>query len=482
MGNMNITILGALIIYGVLMLVISLYWMKKVKKTDDFLMAHRGLGFFVLSGTIMATGVGTGVTLGASGLAYKTGWGGSIYPVSFGVGYLIVAFSFTHMRRYRFMTLSEEIACYYGGNRIIYNFANVGLFLSKVCWLTVQIMGGGFILSTVTQWPLTLCTLFAGTLIAIMTIPGGLLSVVYTDVVQAFILTIGFLAVTLIAFSDAGGFAGLHEKVPTGYFSFLGVKTLGMKTILAILTALVISTIADTNTRHRIYSAVSEKAVKKSLILTGFYMIGFSIIVGLLGMIIFALNPNIEKQDQAVPWLIVNHIPTWMAAIMVVSISAAIFSSGDSDAAVSGTFFIRHIYPMAMGRNAKNPLLAVRLALVVVFVTSTTIALFAGSIVSYVVNFLSIVLSGLAVVILLGRFWKGASWQGAVTAIILGAVVSLIVMIEPRMKAFWEKPAVPAALAALIGHVIVSLLTRSEKIPFEQVAEQMSEERASLEA
>jgi len=478
---MNVPIVFSLIGYGIVMLGISLYWMRKVKKTDDFLMAHRGLGFFVLSGTIMATGVGTGVTLGASGLAYKTGWGGSIYPLSFGVGYFFVAFAFTRMRRYQFMTLSEEIACYYGGNRVIYNFANIGLFLSKVCWLTVQIMGGGFVLSIVTGLPLKSCIIAAGALIAITAIPGGLLSVVYTDVVQVFILTGGLLTLTIISLSNVGGISGLRQSVPPEYFSFLGIDTLGLKSILAILTALVISVIADTNTRHRIYSAVSESAVRKSLLASGCFLMAFSIIVGLMGMIVFTLNPNIEEQDQAIPWLVVNQLPTWLGAIVVVSISAAVFSSGDSDAAVSGTFFIRHIYPMVMRRNAANPLRVVRWALVGVFFASTSIALYADSIVKFVVNFLSIVLSGLAVVILLGRFWKRATWQGAVTAIILGAAVSLLVMYVPAQKEFWEKPAVPASIAALIGHIVVSLITRNEKVPFEQVAEQMRQERAALE-
>lgn len=194
-------------------------------------------------------------------------------------------------------------------------------------------------------------------------------------------------------------------------------------------------------------------------------------------MYAYALNPELAVQDQAIPWLVMNVFPVWLAAIIVVAICAAITSSGDSDAAVSVTFFIRHIFPMATGRSAKEPLKVGRYALVVIFILSTLAALSAENIVDYVINFLSIVLSGLAVVILLGRFWKRATWQGAVTAIILGAVASLLVMVIPGQEELWGTPVIPATLAALLGEVVVSFFTSPDEIPFEEVAQMMEKER-----
>ena len=60
-------------------------------------------------------------------------------------------------------------------------------------------------------------------------------------------------------------------------------------------------------------------------------------------MYAYSLNPNIEAQDQALPWLVTHVLPTWLAAVVVVSVTAAVFSSGDSNAAAAGTYFVPFI-------------------------------------------------------------------------------------------------------------------------------------------
>src|SRR3974390_1023882 len=102
-----------LVLYVVLTTAVSFFWMSRVRKPADYLVAGRGLQSWVLIGTIIGTCIGTGVIIGGSGLAYKHGWAGCAYPIGLGVGTLLTGVFFAGMRRYKFMTLSEEIACYY---------------------------------------------------------------------------------------------------------------------------------------------------------------------------------------------------------------------------------------------------------------------------------------------------------------------------------------------------------------------------------
>src|SRR5580698_4614423 len=113
-----------LILYGGLMLAVSSYWMFKVKKPADYLVGGRSLPFWVLTGNITAGCIGTGVIIGASGLAYEHGWAGSAWPIGLGLGTLLAGLMFASMRRFKFLTLSEEIASYYGGNRLVVEFSN----------------------------------------------------------------------------------------------------------------------------------------------------------------------------------------------------------------------------------------------------------------------------------------------------------------------------------------------------------------------
>ncbi len=182
------------------------------------------------------------------------------------MGIIATGLLFAEMRKYKFMTLSEEIACYYGGNTLLYNLSSVMLFLSKVCWLTVQVTGGALIINLITGIELKLCIVIAGVLMGVTAIPGGLLTVVYTDIVQACILLAGFIVLTIVALEGVDGFAGLKASVPAGYFSFFGVEILGWKKVISLFFVLVVSMISDTNNRHRIYSSISEKTAKWSLV------------------------------------------------------------------------------------------------------------------------------------------------------------------------------------------------------------------------
>ncbi len=470
-----------LAIYTIMMLGVSAFWMLRVKKAADYLVAGRGLPYWVLTGTIVGTGIGTGVVIGASGLAYQHGWAGCAYPIGLGLGAILAGWCFACMRRYQFMTLGEEIASYYGGNRWVVEFANVGLFLSQLCWLTVQIMGGGAVLATVTGLRPEACIILSGLITAGISIPGGLLTVVYTDLVQAVILVAGFGCLAYSALTDAGGMAALEAAVPASYLSFLGHASAGWGRVSSILLALVIGCLADPSRRLTMYSARSEQGAKWSMVTAGLVEIAFSIVVGIVGIYAYLLNAHLPHADQALPWLVMNVLPPWLAALVTVSIASAIFSSANGNAAAAGTFFVRHIYPLATGRFARRPLVAVRRALACAFVLSTGLALLAGTIVEFVLKFLPITMSGLAVIIVLGRYWRRATWQGALAGLVAAPLVSCLVMFVPSQTALWQEPILPATLAGLIAQVAVSLMTPRSTHSFDDLAAEMTRQRQQVE-
>lgn len=478
----HFAIIVGLILYAALMAAISAFWMTRVKKAADYLLAGRGLPFWVLTGTITATGVGTGVVIGATGHAYRHGWAGCSYPIGLGLGTLLAGLCFARMRRYKFMTLVEEIGSYYGGNRLVVEVSNLWLFLSQLFWLTVQILGGGAILGAVTGLSPQVCMVLSGLITAMISIPGGLLTVVYTDMVQAVILLIGFLCLAQAALADTHGLAGLRAAMPAEYFSPSGVASFGGGgRVFGILVTLVVSVIADPARRLTMYSAGRESSARWSMVTAGAIEICFSVIVGIVGMYAFYLNPHLSNQDQALPWLVKDVLSPWLAALVVVSVASAIFSSANGCAASAGTFFVRHIYPLVLRRYPKRPLVVVRRALACVFVLATAMAMVAGTIVGFVLKFLPVTISGLAIILLLGRYWRRATWQGALAALVAAPAVSLAVIFVPALAASWKEPIFPAVIAGLVAEVAVSLLSPPNKRSFEEVAAAMACEREAIE-
>jgi solute:Na+ symporter, SSS family len=479
MGTHTAIALG-LILYGCVMLSFSSFWVRKIATPADYLVGGRSFAFWVLIGTVTAGSIGTGVIVGASGLAYRHGWAGSAYPIGLGVGTALVGLIFAEMRRHRFMTLSEEVASYYGGNRIVVEFSNITSFFSQLCWLTVQIMGGAAVLIAVTSLPPRLCVLTAALITAGIAVPGGLKSVVYTDFLQAAILLSGFAVLAHSALHHSGGWVGLRHSMPGAYLSFLGVASYGGWKVAGLIVALVLSVIADPGRRLSMYSARSETGARWALVISGTIVVAFSAVIGVTGMYAFRLNPHLVNPDASLLWLVIHVLPAWLAALVVVSVTSGIFSCANWSAMAAGTFFVRHIYPLATGRFPKRPLLAARVGLVCAFAVSTLVALHAGTIVGFVVKFLPVTMGGLAIIVLVGRFWRRGTWQGALAALAVTPAVSLALMFFPGVAGDLNNAIIPT-LAGIVAHSLVSSLTPRTSPSFEQVVEALTRQRQAVE-
>jgi SSS family solute:Na+ symporter len=477
----QLAIIIGLILYVVLTTGVSFLMVSRVRKPADYLVAGRGLPHWVLIGTIVGTCIGTGVIIGGSGLAYKHGWAGCAYPIGLGIGTLLTGIFFAKMRRYNFMTLSEEIACYYGGHRGVVEFSNILLFVSQLCWLTVQILGGAAVVGAVTGLPHYACVVIAGFAKAIISIPGGLKAVVYTDVLQTCILFGGFAFLIYSALKEVGGMNGLRHSVPADYFSFLGMDSLGARGVASLLIVLITNPLADPARRLTMYSAKSESAALRSMVLSGLLVIAFSVVIGITGMYAFKLNPNLAHPDDALPWLAMNALPPWLAALVVMAVVSGMSSAANACAASAGTFYVRHIFPLITGRYPKQPVVTVRRALAVAFLFSTVLALRASNIVGFVQKFLPLTMSGIALCAVVGRFWKRATPQGALAALITTPVVAVIIMLIPSQSTFWGNPTIPAGVAGLAAHIIVSFRTPRPQLSIEQVAEKLAQERKAIE-
>lgn len=466
------------------MLGMSSFWALRVKKAVDYLVAGRNLPYGILAGTITAGCIGTGVVIGATGIAYQYGWAGSVYPLGLGLGTVLTGWLFAQTRRHHFITLSEEISCYYNNNAAITEFCNVSLFLSQLCWLTVQITGCGHVLGIVTGLGQGFCVVLAGFVTALIAIPGGFRTVVYTDFLNAIVLLSGFGFLLHSALSHTDGLSGLRQAVPPENFSFLGHAAFGNLKLAGLFLVLVLSDVADPGRRLAIYSARTPAIAKWSMVTAGTIVMIFSVVTGIIGMYAYSINPHLPlaQADQTFPWLVVNVLPPALAAIVVIAATAAILSCANSNATAVGTYFVRHIFPLVTRRNSQNPVATARRALVVAFIISTAFALHTTSIVGFVVKFLPITMSGLAVIILIGRFWKRANWQGALAALIATPAVSLVVILTPSLARFWGYPAIPAILIGGLAHVVVTLLNPRQETSFTKIVQKLTLERRGIES
>jgi SSS family solute:Na+ symporter len=342
-------------------------------------------------------------------------------------------------------------------------------------------MGGAAVVWVVTGLSPKLCVVLAGFAKAAISIPGGLKAVVYTDGLQTASLFCGFGFKRYSSLGEMGGLSGLRQEVPPKYFSFLGIESRGLWNVLSLIVVLTLNPIADPGRRLTIYSAHSERTAKWSMVASGIAVILFSIVIGITGMYTFHLNPNLPSADQALPWLVMNKLPPWLAGFVVVAVVSGMSSAANGNAAAAGTFFVRHIYPLMTKRYPERPVVVARWALVFGFLASTILALYLKNIVDFVKTFLPLTMSGLGVIVILGRFWKRSTWQGALAAVIITPAVTLFLMFGPVDARLTNNPVIPATLVGALSHVLVSLMTRPPQRTFDEIAEALTIERKAIE-
>jgi SSS family solute:Na+ symporter len=194
-------------------------------------------------------------------------------------------------------------------------------------------------------------------------------------------------------------------------------------------------------------------------------------------MYAYRLNSALPRADQALPWLVMNALPAWLAALVTVAMVSGMSSAANGTAAAAGTFWVRHIFPLLTGRFPKRPVAVARWAMVFGFLFSTVLALYTGNIVDFVKKFLPLTMSGLGVIIIIGRFWNRATWQGAVATLVATPVVSLVVMkFWPTMDSI-----LPATVIGVVVQIVASLLTPPKRYSFDEVAATMATQRQGIE-
>lgn len=122
-----IYLLPLLFYFACLIIIGEISARKKIKVLDDFLLAGREHGLFITSGSLAATVIGAGSTIGAAGAAYYVGISAAWYLLSACIGLIILAFTLVPvLREMSVYTIPEFISKRYGTRaRYIASFLSV---------------------------------------------------------------------------------------------------------------------------------------------------------------------------------------------------------------------------------------------------------------------------------------------------------------------------------------------------------------------
>ena len=468
-------------VYVIGMIVLSLWISRKQSSGEDFLLGNRSVPLFLILGTTVATMVGTGSSMGAVGKGYADGWAGSLYGIGGALGILLLAIFFAKVRKYNFMTFSEEMSFYYGANKTIKGIVGILILIASIGWLGAHILGGGMYLAWIANIDLVYAKIIIALAFGVYVIIGGYMAVVWTDTIQAFILFFGFILMAYMSVEKIGGISELHAKMGDTQFEFL--KSGQILPSISLAFVILVGVMATPSYRQRIYSADNIATVKKSFYLSGTLYLFFSFIPALIGITAKIINPELPNSNFAFPYLAVEVLPTSVGLIVLIAGLSATMSSASSDAIAGVSILLRDIYILVFKKMPdKEKMVSLsRWGLIGITGMALIFTMYSEDIISYIKNMISVVMSGLFVASILGCFWKRATWQGGVAALVGGAICSSLFMFQDAWMAFWGNASIPSVLSALIAGVIVSLITPENTLSDEEALAILEEERQAME-
>ena len=439
----------------------------------EFFLGGRRLGRLVVALSAVVSGRSAWLMLGFAGLAWSRGlhaiWAAVGYVVVEGVLFLSYALRLRRFsERYDVLTVPDFFAVRFRDGGALRAVTVLVILVFLVLYVGAQLLSGGKTLAPSFGIETPTAVAITAAVVLVYTVLGGFLAVSLTDMVQAFVMLIGLVALPIVAVLDAGGvgalFDGLGALDPTlpdatsltlgALIGFVGIGlgSPGQPHIVARYMAI------DDPTQLR-WAAVVGTAWNAVMAVGALF-------VGLCGRLAYPLAGDLPGGDPEKVYLVLagEALPPVLFGIIVASVFAAIMSTADSQILVCASSVVRDLIEAIGRRGAPLPASrAVTISRVVVTVV-VLLALGLGYLAQKSIFWLVLLAWGglgaaLGPVTILALYWRGTTRAGALAGVLAGTVVTITWdRVESWNAALYEL--VPGFAAAFVACLVVSWFTR----------------------
>lgn len=415
--------------------------LQKNKNTEDYFLAGRNVGWFVIGASIFASNIGSEHVVGLAGTGFESGTPMAHYELHAWIvlllGWLFLPF---YIRSGAF-TMPEFLEKRFDSRSrwFLSVFSLLAYVLTKV---SVTIYAGGIVVSELLGIPFWYGAIGVVVFTGIYTVIGGMKAVIYTETLQTIVLILGSIVITYLGLQQVGGWNELQDTVravsPDHFnmwrpmsdpdFPWTGLLIGG--TIVGIWYWC-----TDQYIVQRTLAAHNIKIGRRGAIF-GAYLKLLPILIFLIpGIIAFALsvqNPEvfaIEKADRAFPMLVKTLLPVGLKGLVAGGLMAALMSSLASVFNSCSTIFTIDIYKKLKPNKSERELLttgkiATGIIVVLGIVWIPIMERIGGGVMyQYLQNVQSYIAPPVTAVFLLGIIWKRVNAQAAITTLIAGLVL-----------------------------------------------------------
>lgn len=338
--------LVTVLIYLAVTLGFGLYVARRNTSTEAYFLGNRGFPGWAIGLSILGTSISSMTFIGMPAAAFKLDWRdltpNLMVPA---IAMVAIAFFIPIFRQRRITTAYEYLNI---------RFGPVAQWYAAISGMLFQLVRLSMVLFLVSL-PITLATgidswkviVALGVVVSIYTVFGGIEAVIWTDVIQAFVLLLGgalafFFIVSRLpdGLDQLFAVANAENKIAFGDLSWdLGEKTAYTMLILGFIGWMNFF-VTDQSIVQRY---IATKSTRQARLATGFYAAAvvptwaFFYLIGTALFVFYRAFPDPEvtrivadEADNLFPFFILTQMPPVLTGIIIASLLAAAMSSLDS--------------------------------------------------------------------------------------------------------------------------------------------------------
>jgi SSS family solute:Na+ symporter len=456
------------------------------KSVTGYVAGDRTLGTLVLYFVLGASVFSSFAFLGAPGWAYSRG-AAAFYIIAYGVVGM-VPFYFLGPRARRvgealgFVTQAEMLSHRYDSRALSVILAVLSV-VAFVPYLTLQMKGAGFLLSTISEGhvPQWLGALVAYGVVLVYVFASGMMAIGWTNTLQGiFMMVVAWFLGLYLPYELHGGVQPMFEAIAASNLGAMlkgpGLAADGSPwTWAGYTSAVIVSAVGFSMWPHlfmRAFTARSERTLKLTVVLYPTFQLFLVpiLLIGFAGVLPF---PDVAPADTIVPHLLTEiDLSPVLVGFVCAGALAASMSSGDAILHAAASIGLRDgIKPLVTGTMSDTRQRQWIRGLVVV--------------VSAVAYYFAVVSEISIVALLLGAYggvaqifplvfatfyWPRATGAGALSGLLAGIGVNTLFLVLPSLRPVPLHEGVYGLAANVLAFVAVSLLTtphdRSRLTPY----------------
>lgn len=420
---------------------------------------------------MLASNIGAGATIGATGLGYRDGISAWWWSGSAAIGSIFLAL-FVGPRLWR---IAAERNLYTAGDYLETRYGpTVRAIVASLIWLATlsilagQLIAGAAVLTVVAGVPRWVGTMISALVMTVTFVSGGLLGSTWVNAVQLVVLLCGFIAALPIVLGAAGGISGIlaNPNVPSTFGDFLHSSGpgSGWTWVIALAPAFIISP----GLMQKAYGASSAKAVSRGIGFQAIALAAFAFVPPLFGMAARAIHPGITDPNLVLPTLLVEQLSPALGALALAAVFSAEVNTCDALLFMLSTSLSQDLYKRFLRPQATDAQL-LRVARWAAFAGGVGGVLFALRLAT-VIDALKIFYSLLGVTLLVpvigGLYVRRAGSVEALVSMAAGIATLLVVRFAFVARYPWMDPTAAGLVAAAIAFGITLLIRTATPNPF----------------